>query len=105
LALPLAAAAALYGMSRVGVGLAMAAGRTRIIGVADVTAMVVSVGGYLALIPYYGAMGAALGSLAGYGVAAAISLGFVATGRKGQEQAGPCHDSEDRESLSGGTRR
>lgn len=74
LAVPLAAAAALYGISRVGVGLAMAAGRTRVVGVVDVTAMIVSVTLYLLLIPHLGAMGAALGSLGGYGIAAVLSV-------------------------------
>lgn len=74
LVLPLAAAAGCYAISRVGVGLAVATGRPGTAAVTDMTAMVVSVAAYLLLIPPYGAMGAALGSLVGYGVAAIIAI-------------------------------
>lgn len=74
LVFPLAAAAALYAVSRVGIGLALACQRARSVAAVDVCAMAVAVLGYLLLIPHVGAMGAAWGSLAGYGTATVMAL-------------------------------
>ncbi|WP_130509122.1 lipopolysaccharide biosynthesis protein [Krasilnikovia cinnamomea] len=73
LVLPLAIAAALYAVSRAGVGLAVASGKTRAVVAVDMTAMTTSVAGYLILIPDHGAAGAAIGSIVGYGIAALIA--------------------------------
>jgi O-antigen/teichoic acid export membrane protein len=77
LAFPLAAAAGLYAISRAGVGLAVAAGRARAAVLVEIAAMVASIVGYLLFIPEMGAAGAAWGSLAGYGLAAATSTILV----------------------------
>jgi O-antigen/teichoic acid export membrane protein len=81
LAAPLAAAAGMYAVSRVGVGLALAADRPGTALAADLAGAAVAVTGYLTLIPHLGAMGAAVGSLLGYttaaGLAAAGSTGGV----------------------------
>jgi O-antigen/teichoic acid export membrane protein len=73
LVLPLAAAAGLYAFSRVGMGLSIAGDRASLAAAIDVCGMIMAVLAYLLLIPTAGAMGAALGSLLGYGVAAVIS--------------------------------
>jgi O-antigen/teichoic acid export membrane protein len=73
LVLPLAAAAGLYAFSRVGMGLTIASDRASLAAAIDVCGMAVAAAAYLLLIPSAGAAGAAIGSLLGYGVAAAIS--------------------------------
>ncbi|HWG98676.1 MAG TPA: polysaccharide biosynthesis C-terminal domain-containing protein [Pilimelia sp.] len=82
---PLAAAAGLWALSRVATGLILATGRSRYVLLTEVPAMLVSIGCYLLLIPAHGAWGAALGSLAGYGLAGALGLALClrATGRRG----------------------
>jgi len=71
---PLAIGAALYGISRVAVGLTIASGRPRAVLAADLPAMLTALVSYGTLIPAYGAMGAALGSTVAYGVGALLSI-------------------------------
>ena len=78
---PLAAAGGLYAFSRFGVAVAVAANRSSLAAGVDVSGMVVSTLIYVLLIPTQGAVGAAMGSLLGYGVAAvASSLAVVRIG-------------------------
>lgn len=71
---PLAVGAACYSVSRVAIGLNVAAGRARGALAADLPAMVVALGAYLVLIPQYGAAGAAVGSAVAYGVGALLAV-------------------------------
>ena len=64
---PLVAAAGLYAVSRVSLGLLIAKGRGRLVSAAEITGFVVSFAAYLLLIPPLGILGAAYGSLVGYG--------------------------------------
>lgn len=74
LLVPLAVAAACYSISRVAIGLGLAAGRARGALIADVPAMAVALVAYLVLIPRYGALGAAVGSAVAYGVGAVLAV-------------------------------
>ena len=67
LVLPLVAAAGLYAVSRVSLGLLIARGRGALVSAAEITGFAVSFAGYLLLIPSHGILGAAYGSLLGYG--------------------------------------
>ena len=71
---PLAVGAACYSVSRVAIGLNIAAGRARGALAADLPAMVVAMAAYLVLIPRYGAAGAAVGSAVAYGVGALLAV-------------------------------
>ena len=71
---PLAVGAACYSVSRVAVGLNVAAGRARGAIAADLPGMVVALAAYLVLIPRYGAAGAAVGSAVAYGVGVLIAV-------------------------------
>lgn len=73
LVVPLALAAACYAIGRVAVGLGIACGRARVPLAADSPAMLVALALYVLLIPEHGAMGAAVGSLAGYAVGASVA--------------------------------
>ncbi|WP_236031039.1 lipopolysaccharide biosynthesis protein [Paractinoplanes lichenicola] len=64
---PLVAAAGLYAISRVTLGLLIAKGRGSLVSAAEITGFVVSFAAYLLLIPPFGILGAAYGSLIGYG--------------------------------------
>ncbi|MBM2623293.1 oligosaccharide flippase family protein [Actinoplanes sp. LDG1-06] len=64
---PLVAAAGLYAVSRVTLGLLIAKGRGSLVSAAEITGFVVSFAAYLLLIPPFGILGAAYGSLVGYG--------------------------------------
>ncbi|WP_328477830.1 NAD(P)H-quinone oxidoreductase [Actinoplanes sp. NBC_00393] len=64
---PLVVAAGLYGISRVVLGLLIAKGHAKLVSTAEITGFVVSFAGYLLLIPALGILGAAWGSLLGYG--------------------------------------
>ncbi|WP_250007728.1 lipopolysaccharide biosynthesis protein [Actinoplanes sp. M2I2] len=64
---PLVAAAGLYAISRVTLGLLIAKGRGSLVSAAEITGFVVSFVAYLSLIPPFGILGAAYGSLIGYG--------------------------------------
>jgi O-antigen/teichoic acid export membrane protein len=64
---PLVVAAGLYAMSRVTLGLLIAKSRGTLVSAAEITGFVVSFAAYLTLIPPFGILGAAYGSLIGYG--------------------------------------
>lgn len=76
---PLAAASALYSLSALGVALATSAHRARLAGFVSSSGMVVGISLYIILIPPFGALGAALASLAGYGVSAAVGVAAVSS--------------------------
>lgn len=71
---PLAVGAACYCVSRIAIGLTVAAGRARAALAADIPAMVVALAAYLVLIPRHGALGAAIGSAIAYGVGALLAV-------------------------------
>lgn len=71
---PLVAAAGLYAVSRVTLGLLIAKGRGNLVSAAEITGFVVSFVAYVLLIPPYGILGAAYGSLIGYGSALLFAL-------------------------------
>jgi O-antigen/teichoic acid export membrane protein len=85
---PLAVAAGLYGMARLGVGVSIARGCPSHATTIEVTGMVAAFAAYLLLIPALGALGASWGCLIGYGtgaLAAAILASRPATrGRDGE---------------------
>ncbi len=64
---PLVAAAGLYAVSRVSLGLLIAKGHSGLVSAAEISGFVVSFAAYLLLIPPFGILGAAYGSLLGYG--------------------------------------
>lgn len=66
LLLPLSLASVVYGVTRVQQGAAIAMGRGRLVSVAEIGGMIVSVVAYLVLIPGLGPLGAAVGSVIGY---------------------------------------
>lgn len=72
--LPLVVAAGLYGISRVSLGLLIAKGHAKLVSAAEITGFVVSFAAYLLLIPRIGVLGAAWGSLLGYGACLAFAL-------------------------------
>jgi O-antigen/teichoic acid export membrane protein len=72
--LPLVAAAALYAVSRVSLGLLIARGHSALVSAAEITGFVVSFAAYLLLIPPFGIVGAAYGSLLGYGACLLFAL-------------------------------
>ncbi|MGC5052964.1 lipopolysaccharide biosynthesis protein [Micromonospora sp. DT48] len=74
LLVPLAIGVVCYSVSRVAIGLGVAAGRARGALAADIPAMVVALIAYFVLIPRYGALGAATGSAIAYGVGALLAL-------------------------------
>ncbi|GIE34753.1 hypothetical protein Ait01nite_077980 [Actinoplanes italicus] len=65
--LPLVVAAGLYAVSRISLGLLIAKGHGGLVSAAEITGFAVSFVVYVALIPRLGILGAAYGSLAGYG--------------------------------------
>ncbi len=77
LVLPLIVATGLYALSRVGVGIGLAYNSSRQVLAVSAAGMIVALVGYVALIPRYGALGAAVGSLIGYGMAAVLSLAMT----------------------------
>jgi O-antigen/teichoic acid export membrane protein len=72
--LPLVAAAGLYAVSRISLGLLIAKGHNALVSAAEITGFAVSFTAYLLLIPQYGILGAAYGSLLGYGACLAFAL-------------------------------
>lgn len=70
LIVPLALSSVIYALSRVQQGLLVAQNRGEIVSIVELLGMGASVIAYFAMIPAFGVMGAALGSLVGYGVAA-----------------------------------
>jgi len=74
LVLPLVAAASLYAISRVTLSLLIARGRNLLASAVEVAGFLASLVGYLVLIPTHGALGAAYGSLIGYGTCLLFAL-------------------------------
>jgi O-antigen/teichoic acid export membrane protein len=72
--LPLVVAAGLYAVSRISLGLLIAKGRGGLVSAAEITGFVVSFAVYVALIPRLGILGAAYGSLAGYGACLVFAI-------------------------------
>ncbi|WP_229071132.1 lipopolysaccharide biosynthesis protein [Actinoplanes sp. DH11] len=72
--LPLVVAAGLYAVSRVSLGLLIAKGHGGLVSAAEITGFVVSFATYLLLIPKIGILGAAYGSLLGYGCCLLFAL-------------------------------
>lgn len=72
--LPLVAAAGLYAVSRISLGLLIARGHSALVSAAEITGFAVSFAAYLLLIPPYGILGAAYGSLIGYGACLLFAL-------------------------------
>ncbi len=72
--LPLVAAAGLYAVSRISLGLLIAKGHSALVSAAEIVGFAVSFAGYLLLIPHYGILGAAYGSLLGYGACLIFAL-------------------------------
>jgi O-antigen/teichoic acid export membrane protein len=72
--LPLTAAAACYGVSRISLGLLVAKGHGTLVSAAEIAGFAVSFAAYLLLIPAHGIAGAAWGSLLGYGAGLAFAL-------------------------------
>jgi O-antigen/teichoic acid export membrane protein len=71
---PLVAAAGLYAVSRISLGLLIARGYSALVSAAEITGFVVSFAAYLLLIPAFGILGAAYGSLVGYGACLVFAL-------------------------------
>jgi len=71
---PLVAAAGLYAISRVTLGLLIAKNRGTLVSAAEITGFGVSFAAYLTLIPPFGILGAAYGSLIGYGTCLLFAL-------------------------------
>jgi O-antigen/teichoic acid export membrane protein len=72
--LPLVAAAGLYAVSRISLGLLIAKGHGGLVSAAEIAGFVVSFTAYLLLIPRLGILGAAYGSLAGYGACLVFAM-------------------------------
>jgi O-antigen/teichoic acid export membrane protein len=72
--LPLVAAAGLYAVSRISLGLLIAKGHGGLVSAAEIAGFVVSFAAYLLLIPKLGILGAAYGSLAGYGACLVFAM-------------------------------
>ena len=72
--LPLVAAAGLYAVSRISLGLLIARGHSALVSAAEIAGFVVSFAAYLLLIPRLGILGAAYGSLLGYGACLVFAL-------------------------------
>jgi O-antigen/teichoic acid export membrane protein len=81
---PLVAAAGLYAISRVTLGLLIAKGRGSLVSAAEITGFVVSFVAYITLIPPFGILGAAYGSLIGYG--SCLIFAIVANGLTGDRK-------------------
>ena len=68
------AAAGLYAVSRISLGLLIAKGHSALVSAAEIAGFAVSFAAYLLLIPHYGILGAAYGSLLGYGACLIFAL-------------------------------
>jgi O-antigen/teichoic acid export membrane protein len=82
---PLVAAAGLYAISRITLGMLIGLGRNLLASTAEVAGFVASFAGYLLLIPTHGAAGAAYASLIGYGTCLVVALACVV--RRGDGRA------------------
>jgi O-antigen/teichoic acid export membrane protein len=76
--LPLVAAAGLYAISRISLGLLVAKGHGTLVSAAEVAGFAFSFAAYLLLIPGHGILGAAWGSLLGYGAGLVFALAIGA---------------------------
>lgn len=83
---PLVAAAGLYAVSRISLGLLIAKGHGALVSAAEIAGFAVSFAAYLLLIPHHGILGAAYGSLLGYGACMVFAL--VATCLAGDKITG-----------------
>lgn len=83
LVVPLVLAAGVFGLSQLVITALIAQGRARAASGVEVVAFAVSGVAYVALIPGLGGLGAAYGSLAGYGTALVGGLVALGTGRRG----------------------
>jgi len=79
--LPLIAAAGLYAISRISLGLLVAKGHGTLVSAAEIAGFAVSFAAYLLLIPQHGILGAAWGSLLGYGAGLVFALAVGALAR------------------------
>jgi O-antigen/teichoic acid export membrane protein len=77
----LIAAAAVYGVSRVSLGILVAKRRNGLASAAEVAGFAVSLAAYALLIPSWGASGAACGSLAGYSACLVFAQAALLQGR------------------------
>jgi len=79
--LPLIAAAGLYAISRISLGLLVAKGHGTLVSAAEIAGFAVSFAAYLLFIPRHGILGAAWGSLLGYGAGLVFALAVGALAR------------------------
>lgn len=77
LIIPLGIAAIVYAASRVQQGMMIASGLSHAVSWTEIIGMVVSVLGYILLIPTFGALGAAIASAVGYAACCAIGMVFI----------------------------
>ncbi|BCW20196.1 hypothetical protein NtRootA9_29040 [Arthrobacter sp. NtRootA9] len=80
LIVPLGMAAVVYAASRVQQGIMIADGQSKAVSLTEIFGMVISVIGYVLLIPSLGAMGAAIASVVGYGGCFLAGLFFYRKG-------------------------
>lgn len=73
LILPITCANILFGASRAQQGIAISGNRSGLVSTAEVSGLLVSVGAYIVLIPLFGGMGAAVGSIIGNSVCFAVT--------------------------------
>jgi O-antigen/teichoic acid export membrane protein len=74
---PLVIAAGLYGISRVALALLIAKGHAGLVSTGEIVGFAVSFAFYLLLIPAHGIVGAAYGSLIGYGACLIFALAVM----------------------------
>ncbi|SFK92819.1 lipopolysaccharide biosynthesis protein [Geodermatophilus ruber] len=89
---PLAIAAGLHTLSRVGVGIAVARAQPYRVGVVDVGGMLVALAAYLVLIPLGGALGTAWACVIGYSAGAALAAWAALAPSKVPAPDGPAVD-------------
>lgn len=80
--LPLAVASVVYGYSRIQQSLLIARGASSSVSVVELTGMGVAVVGYVALIPAFGMLGAAYGSIIGYAACSVAGAVVLVRGRR-----------------------
>jgi O-antigen/teichoic acid export membrane protein len=71
---PLVVAAGMYALSRISLGLLVAKGHGTLVSAAEIAGFVVSFAAYMLWIPGHGMVGAAYGSLLGYGACLVFAL-------------------------------
>src|SRR5699024_8051077 len=80
--IPLAISSVIYGLTRVQQGFLIALGATGRVSVIEIIGTIASVGAYVVLIPKYGMLGAAYGSIFGYFVCFAAGYVVIAFVRR-----------------------